>query len=54
VIFAIVIGAVPIIPERFPLLIQSSQIACIISTILCLIAVFVSLVGLKSHVKMER
>ena len=53
VIFAIVMGAVPIIPERFPLLIQSSQIVCIISTILCLIAVFASLVGMKSRVKMR-
>lgn len=53
VIFAIIMGSVPIIPKYYPLLIQSSQIACIISTILCIIAVLASLVGVKSKVKMN-
>lgn len=53
VIFAIVMGSVQIVPKYFPLLTQSSQIACIISTILCVIAVFASLVGVKSKVKIN-
>jgi MFS family permease len=57
VIFAIVIGSIPIIPKNYslisPLLIQSSQIAFIISTILCIIAILASLVGLKSEIKVN-
>ncbi|RBQ23673.1 putative multidrug resistance protein MdtD [Candidatus Methanobinarius endosymbioticus] len=53
VIFAVVMGSVPIIPKYFPLLTQSSQIACIISVVLCVIAVIASLVGLKSNVKVN-
>ncbi len=52
VIFAVIMGSVPIVPQYFPLLIQSSQIACIISTGLCFIAVIASLVGMKSGKKM--
>ncbi len=48
-IFAFIMGNVPIIPENYTLLIQSSQVTMIISTILCIIAVFLSLKGLKSH-----
>ena len=48
VIFAIVMGSAPIIPKFYPLLIQSSQIAFIISTVLCVIAIIASLVGVKS------
>ncbi|MDL2271150.1 MFS transporter, partial [Methanobrevibacter sp. OttesenSCG-928-I08] len=51
VIFAIIMGNVPIIPANYNLLISSSQIACIISVICCVIAVFASLVGLKSKDK---
>jgi len=47
-IFAIIIGSSQIVPKVFPQLIQSSQIALIISTVLCLIAIFISLVGIKS------
>ena len=50
VIFAIVMGTVPIIPQYYPLLIQSSQIAFIIATLLCVIAIIASLVGVKSKV----
>lgn len=46
IIFAIIMGDVPIIPKYFNLLTKSSQIACIISTILCFIAVIASLVGI--------
>lgn len=53
VIFAVVMGSVQIVPKYFPLLTQSSQIACIISTILCVIAVFASLVGVRSKIKMN-
>ncbi|MBZ9571637.1 MFS transporter [Methanobrevibacter sp. TMH8] len=53
VIFAIVMGSVQIVPKYYPLLTQSSQIACIIATMLCIIAVFASLVGMKSNTKMN-
>ncbi|MDO5849570.1 MAG: MFS transporter [Methanobacteriaceae archaeon] len=48
VIFAIIMGNVTIIPQNYPLLIQSSQYACIISVILCIIAMISSLLGMKS------
>jgi MFS family permease len=51
VIFAIIMGNVPIIPENYNLLISSSQIACIISVICCVIAVCASLIGVKSKDK---
>lgn len=51
VIFSIVMGNVLISPENFSLLTESSFIACLISTICCLAAVFVSLLGLKSKGK---
>ena len=52
VIFAVIMGSVPIIPRYFSLLILSSQIACVFSTVLCFIAVIASLVGMKSGKKM--
>jgi len=54
VIFAVVMGTVPIIPEYYPLLIKSSQIAFIISTILCAIAITISLVGIKFKTNRQR
>ncbi len=48
VIFAIVMGSVKIIPQYYPQLIQSSQIAFAIASIFGLIAIATSLVGLKS------
>lgn len=51
VIFAIVMGNVPITPENFDLLDLSSKIACFISIILCIIAIFASLLGFKSNDK---
>ena len=51
VIFAFVMGNVPIVPEYYPLLMASSKISCIISAVLCVIAVCASLVGLKSDVE---
>lgn len=53
VIFAVIMGSVPIIPKYFPLLTQSSQIACIISAVLCIVAILASLVGIKSNVKVN-
>lgn len=48
VIFAIVMGDVPMIPQYFPQLVASSRISCGISAILCLIAFFACLFGLRS------
>ena len=47
-VFAFVMGDVPIIPEYYPLLTSSCQITCLICVVLCLISVFASLVGYKS------
>ena len=47
-IFALVMGNVPIIEEYYPLLITSCQITCIISMVLCIFSIFASLVGIKS------
>ena len=51
-IFAFIMGNVPIVPANYPLLIESSQVTMIISTILCLIAVVLSLSGFK-HAKVD-
>lgn len=48
-VFAFVMGDVPIIPEYYPLLTSSCQITCLICVVLCLISVFASLVGYKSR-----
>ncbi len=50
-IFSIVMGNVPIIPSNYHLLVQSSQITMMFSTIFCVIAVILSLVGVKSKLK---
>lgn len=47
-IFAFVMGNVPIVEKYYPLLIQSCQITCIICVVLCLASVFASLVGIRS------
>ena len=47
-VFAFVMGNVPIIPEYYPLLTLSCQIAAAICTVLCVISVFASLVGINS------
>ena len=47
-IFALIMGNVPIIPETFPALIKSSQVTMTISTILCVLAIILSLMGIKS------
>ena len=52
-VFAFVMGNVPMTEQYFPQLITSSQITCIICTVLCLASVFASLVGLKSKGAVE-
>lgn len=47
-VFAFVMGNVPMIPQYYPLLITSCQITCVICVILCIASVFASLVGIKS------
>lgn len=48
-VFAFVMGNVPIVEQYYPLLISSCQITCIICVLLCIASVFASLVGIKSN-----
>lgn len=48
-VFAFIMGDVPIIEQYYPLLIQSCQITCIICVVLCILSVFASFVGIKSE-----
>ena len=48
IVFAMIMGNVPIIPEYYGLLSFSSQVTCMISVILCIIAIYASLVGVRS------
>ena len=48
-VFAFVMGDVPIIEQYYPFLISSCQITCIICVVLCLVSVFASFVGIKSN-----
>lgn len=48
-VFAFIMGDVPIMEQYYPLLIQSCQITCIICVVLCLLSVFASFVGIKSN-----
>jgi hypothetical protein len=52
IIFAIILGSLPLL-GHLDELIKSSQLALTISTILCLIAILSSLVGLKSKKNMN-
>ncbi|MCQ2971080.1 MAG: MFS transporter [archaeon] len=52
-VFAFVMGNVPMIEKYFPLLITSSQITCLICMVLCAASVFASLVGIKSKEMLE-
>lgn len=47
-VFAFIMGNVAITPEVHPLLVQSSQITCLICVALCVASVFASLVGVRS------
>ena len=48
-VFAFVMGDVPIIQQYYPLLVQSCQITCIICVVLCIASVFASLVGIRAN-----
>ncbi len=48
-VFAFVMGDVPIVEQYYPLLISSCQITCIICVVLCIASVFASLVGIRSN-----
>ena len=47
-VFAFVMGNVPIVEQYYPLLISSCQITCLICVVLCIASVFASFVGIKS------
>ena len=47
-VFAFVMGDVPIIEQYYPMLIQSCQLTCIICVVLCIASVFASFVGIKA------
>ena len=47
-VFAFIMGDVPIVEQYYPLLISSCQITCFICVALCIVSVFASLVGIKS------
>ncbi len=49
-VFAFVMGNVPIVEQYYPLLITSSQITCLICVVLCMASVFASFVGIKSNI----
>ena len=53
-VFAFVMGNVPIIEEYYPLLINSCQITCIICVVLCILSVFASFVGIRSNQVFEK
>ena len=46
-VFAFIMGNVPIIPEYYHLLTASCQITCLICVVLCVASVFASLVGIR-------
>lgn len=48
-VFAFVMGNVPIVEKYYPLLISSCQITCLICVVLCLLSVFASFVGVRSN-----
>lgn len=48
-VFAFIMGDVPIVEQYYPLLISSCQITCLICVVLCIASVFASFVGIKSN-----
>lgn len=48
-VFAFVMGNVPIVEQYYPLLISSCNITCLICVVLCVASVFASFVGIKSN-----
>ncbi|MBQ9026156.1 MAG: MFS transporter [Methanobrevibacter sp.] len=49
-VFAFIMGDVPMISQYFPLLTASCQVTCLICMVLCAVSVLASLVGIKSNV----
>ena len=47
-VFAWIMGSLPLATKYAGMVVQASQIVCIICTFLCVIAIFASLVGVKS------
>ena len=47
-VFAFVMGDVPIIEQYYPMLVQSCQLTCFICVVLCIASVFASFVGIKA------
>ena len=47
-VFAFVMGDVPIIEQYYPMLVQSCQLTCLICVVLCIASVFASFVGIKA------
>ncbi len=47
-VFAFIMGDVPIVEQYYPLLISSCHITCLICVVLCIASVFASFVGIKS------
>ncbi|MDR2831200.1 MAG: MFS transporter [Methanobrevibacter sp.] len=54
IIFTFIMGSVQILPETYPDLITSSQIAFIISTVLCIISIALSFGGIKSKDRLNQ
>ena len=50
-IFAWVMGSLKLDPQYAAMIVQASQIICIICTVACVLAVFASLVGIRSSDK---
>ena len=48
-VFAFIMGDVPIIQQHYPLLVQSCQVTCLICVVLCIASVFASFVGIKAN-----
>jgi len=46
-VFAFIMGDVPIVQQYYPLLIQSCQMTCLICVVLCIASVFTSFVGIR-------
>jgi MFS family permease len=53
ILLAVIVGSVQVLPNTYPELILSSQIAFIISTVLCIMAILLSFAGIKSKTSLN-
>ena len=53
-VFAFVMGDVPIVEQYYPLLISSCQMTCLVCVVLCIASVFASFVGFKSNSSLHK